>query len=172
MLHGQSERGCAYHRDPPDTHGSWLLLPQRLPVSLVRGSYGGRLVSAVHLPGHPYLLWNLSFHFQHHRYVQVGSLLLPRLSAATYSYVDQTISSPAFDQNVGLCASSRLAVLPCGIVVAPSLSSVGYPLNVSDVSELPILRLLSLLKAWFRIVRSGFPLSSHSFNRGVTPKSS
>jgi hypothetical protein len=41
----------------------------------------------------------------------------PGIIPATYFYVDQTISSPY----EGLCASTRLSVLPFGIVVAPSL---------------------------------------------------
>lgn len=63
-------------------------------------------------------LVQLVAHLLHtHRYVQGGSLILPRfIQAAACPHADQTISS-YFRMP---CASTHLSVLPCGIVVALS----------------------------------------------------
>lgn len=49
--------------------------------------------------------------------VRQGSLIPTRLSAAICRHIEQTISSLSCER---LCASDHLALLPCGIVVAPS----------------------------------------------------
>ncbi len=52
-------------------------------------------------------------------YVQVISLRSPRLTAAIYRYIDQTISSSLLRET---SVSTHLSVLPFGIVVTCSLS--------------------------------------------------
>ena len=79
-----------------------------------------------------------------------GRYAPPRLiQAARRCRRVQTISSPSLLRGCALPPPIACGVLPFGIVVAP------FPFGT-----------------WLRIAHEGCSLSSHSFNRGVSPKSS